>query len=795
MSFDLLRRLILWFTRVLSRRDKNRELSIKAPLPDKPPESAKGPPTDQPITPSKKPTKTPISPVEKTTEIASGHGELSSKEEETTKEPQELLTNTKVPGERPEEDVRSDETPLESKIPVTKEETKGKADTEQDKVKVKEKEKKASKPRKPYIVKPPTEKGRERRTPSQDSKRSSRWKVGREIDLGGVQRRLQKSRRATPQQAKGQQPQKEQKKDALTRVLSPFVELNLNNARVFLVVPGQEISADGKEIGYPQKIKYQMELNGEKRTLGVAAITRDGNRICTDEIRMEVNNPIKNLRVIYPDELEGRDYNYNHTNEMLYTFIASGNNSARMHYLYDEEGKLNPPPKRDVWVLLKEGFSINNDVDVIEEIWIWESFQPLRINLKGINELSMVNGSTGVEDVIPCNACFSIEGEGLIEDDFAGHAPLFAGERIQINPVSQSPSAWTVWIQNKCAGHRIAEDCWTGAEPLELEVPSRLPCDCGEFQIDICERGGSVPVDTLFFRYVSGLQLDYNKALALPDPFQGHNHATVKMFLENGGRDFWLSADKNIQSRGEWHHIEMLPNEDTLNLHITKKDNSESVTRLKVTLPRLKWRIAGKQDWNDQLFRVEKNELVTGTDRYLEVNTNDRFNKYDVLATLEAGGLTLQEEKSTRKGQVHTIWLNKFYETIYKNRGKVNLKSEIREKSGQLVGKIEVIHFYDIEEADQHEAPRQVSGKNFKTLGEKINKKCLVRRTVIRPKVKCARGMRFGKGFSQQEIVKAGIYSNGLRGLNIRLDKRRKSTHSHNIETLKKLIKVKKDGN
>ncbi len=59
-------------------------------------------------------------------------------------------------------------------------------------------------------------------------------------------------------------------------------------------------------------------------------------------------------------------------------------------------------------------------------------------------------------------------------------------------------------------------------------------------------------------------------------------------------------------------------------------------------------------------------------------------------------------------------------------------------------------------------------------------KPCLLQATV-----KCRRGGRKGKGFSRSEIIEAGITVQDVKRLHIPYDKRRKTSHSWNVESLK----------
>jgi len=654
--------------------------------------------------------------------------------------------------------------------------------------------KKTQKTRKPYKRKLPTEEVKERPKDSQEGEKKEKSTSPRkEIDLGETQRQSQRIAKFTRKSLKKRYERKEKENVLLRRVASPFVELDLIEARILLVLPEQEFNLEDYA-DIPQEVNYTVSLNPEEQKISAMIVKREDKVTLAEEKRIELKDPLKSFSISFPGELEGRTYNYKHGDDKIYAFVATGNNRARMYYLYDKEGKFNPLPKRDVWILLKEDFSLDCEPDIIEEIWVWDKYQPSRFNLLGINEIRIQNGHTNKEEKMPCEASFWIEGGGLVEDDFSSQTPIFSEGNIKINSIRQNPSGWIIWVQNKYAGHLIAAENWNGAETLELEIPNHLPCDCGEFQIDICEKSGGLPVDTLFFRYVPGLQLEYDKDLLFPDPRQGHDQKGVRVFLKNIGKDFHLSACNEIQTEGDWHHVEMPPDEDVFSCFITRKAEQETVTPLQVTLPRLKWRIAEDQDWADQPLKMKKNDLVSGTDRYLSINTNDLRTKYDILATLKQSRVKLHEERFIRKGAVYILWLNKFYETIITNKGDVALVTEVCEKGGRSLGTVESISFCEESSEKLDDASEKTPERMLKSLVKQIHKKRIKKPKAVKPNVKGRRGMRAGKGFSRKEIIKAGIRKNGLRRLHITLDKRRKTIYLDNVKNLMKLVGVKKNG-
>jgi len=625
-----------------------------------------------------------------------------------------------------------------------------------------------TKTRKPYRKKTPTkERKKERREPSEDEKKPPIPKQRKEIDLGG--RHAKRTKRGkTPQPDEKDKVNK--KREVTTRVESPFVEIDLDEAKIFLILPKQQFKPSTVS-NIPQQLNYKLELNGEEQSISVKVSNDDQGTAKVEEKRIELERPLKNFQVVFPDELQGGPYSYNHSNETLYGFVAIGNNRGRMHYLYDKEGDINSIPKRDVWILLNEDFELKTEPDVIEETWIWEKYQPFRVNLKKMNELIIKNTKTSKEKILPCEPTFSVEGE-VIEDDFKDQMPLLIGKTLKVKAPRKNPSGWIVWIQNKVAGYQIVTDNWNGAEPLTLKLPDDIPGECGEFQVDICQQDTRIPDETLFFRWLPFIELDYPKELIIPNPHQGHKSEFIKVKVSGEGWVLSYGADRKVEPiEYNSYQIELLPEEDITCFSITKKSKPETDTRFRITIPRLKWRTSKQKVWNGKLQKIEKKGLIPGEPHYLFVCTNDFDNKYDLLAALEANGRKLQEAKFVRKGIDYNLELNQFYDTMKQNKNEITLKIKIWKAEDKLVSNVEVLQFPGVKELikkNRQEKPRLIFPK---------------------PIVKASLGKkRSGNGFSRQEIIAAGIDIDNIHRLTIPFDKRRKTKHDWNIKTLKSII-------
>jgi len=677
INFNLFNRFILWLKKIFRIRPKANEVtrppgkkSVKVtPAKEKPEEVS---PAEE------KPVEVPLSE-EKTIEV------------------------TPLLGERPPE-VPSEKKPVEAKPPEEKtpevppeKETllKPRLETSEVELKIEHLEEEAkTKTRKPYKKKAPTEERKEERgKPPEKEKMPAAPKKREKIDLGSTKRKKLRPARQPQQLAEAsieRSDKTSEEKEALRRVVSPFVEIDLDNAKVFLILPQQRFKSD--VVG---QLSYELELDGKKKKAEAKIISNNQGIAKVEEKRIELEEPLVSFQIVFPDELQGKTYIYNHNNENLYAFVAIGNNRGRMCYLYGKEGDINPLPQRYIWALLNEDFELKIEPDVIEERWIWEKYSPFLVNLKETDELVIRNTKTGEEKGFSCEAAFSIEGEQLTDDDFKELMPLFIGEKLKIKAPRESPSGWSVWIQNKVAGYSVVAENWNGVEPLSLKLPHDLPCECGEFQIDICERDERIPIETLFFRWLPFIELNYPRELIIPNQPQGHKSELIKVKVSGVEWVLNCGVAKKVEFiEGNYYQIELPPEDDMVRFSITKKGKPETDTKFQITIPRLRWRTSKQHTWGDKFQKIERKDLGPGEPFYLLIQTNDFDNKYELLGILETNGQKLQEGKFIRKGMEYNLELNQFYDTIRQNKDELSLKVEIQmEKHNHLISEVYILKF------------------------------------------------------------------------------------------------------
>jgi len=482
-----------------------------------------------------------------------------------------------------------------------------------------------------------------------------------------------------------------------SRIESPRVEIDLDTAKVYLIIPKQELETNISD-NIPQQLQYQLILNGEQQIVFTKNSCEKLSKIEAEELRVELEAPLKSLKVIYPEELKGKTYSYQHKNKALYAFIPMGSNRCIMHYLYDKHGKLNPLPEKQVWVLLDEEFEIINPTPEKSDVrWIWDKYQLSCVNLSSSKELIIIHKQTKKEGRIPCKQPFRIEGDDLFEDDLKDEEPLFTGENIKIKAPRSNSTGWKVIIKNKYTNYKTVSKNWTGDNPLELKVPYDLPCECGEFRIDIYERGDDFPVETLFFRYIPFLYIEYPRELIIPEPGKGHKQEIVKVIFKKDFRNWELKHNiesircKNLENG---YQIEMPPKQDTFRFSLMKRGKPETETNIQITIPRLKWRTSKEGKWSDRTIKIKRHELTTGRDFYLTVCPNEYNTKYKIFAVLEKQGQMLQKVNLTPKGWEYTVRLNEFYDTIRQNEEAIGLRLEIfKADDKEPLGKPQILYF------------------------------------------------------------------------------------------------------
>ncbi len=467
----------------------------------------------------------------------------------------------------------------------------------------------------------------------------------------------------TSDAVKDQVDSPKQRSPRKARVRPPWIELALqSNEKIQLVIPKAEIKT-GVVGPAPDQLTYDVTVNKEQRSFQIRP-TPSYDGYVQDEYRLALNEPLAEFEVKFPEHLRNCCYRFAHPDWKLYAFVAgTRDGSGRLLYRCD---KL---PRRLLWILLHEDFSLEPDAPLKDEPdqWVWDKYRPFLLDLTSASNLALKNRSKAETIQIACEPYFQIEGEGLTEDDYMGRSPLFSGMRLKLLSPDGTSTSLDVWLQDASGGVQLIKEDWDGQGPLEFFPLSELSRKSGEFQIDLCDNPGNQIAATVFFRCLPGLKLEFPKDLILPDPQLGHQPALVTIGTDNP--QFWEFCDeegKIISRREEGTYSFLLDAlNDCCSLSVAPKDSEMSRVHLRVTLPRLRWRLGNGTPWVDHVQPLERSNFVTGRPLEFQVCIGADRERYTMSVILQEGDHILQGPVFlARQQKIYQTEVNQFYDTI-----------------------------------------------------------------------------------------------------------------------------------
>jgi ribosomal protein L13E len=630
--------------------------------------------------------------------------------------------------------------------------------------------------RKPYKKKSPIEETRIK----QEQQRTIASTEKKSIILGVIDRVVGKtSNFNTTSNGDKRKESEADKKEGDFRIQAPYFEISLDDGKIYLILPEQVLQLANNPLS--ERVVYSVWLNGKEEKQPADCRSDSENDLYIEEIKINLDEPLSNFKVIFPEILQQRVYEYTHYDKSLYVFVAIGNNRGRMYYLSDPIGNFNPLPKRDLWLLLENDQELQTEPISIEEKWIWENYQPYLVDGSEIAALEIVEKSTKVKKNFGLRKSFQIDGESLIGDDFLKESPLFSGESIKVIAPYFFAEGWHVWIGEKHGHHRLISEKWTGEHPLELRIPEDLSCSYGEFQIDICQHGKRIPDDTLFFRWLPITNLCYNRYLSLPNGDHGHDSTEISItFKDYTQWNVTCSENYPIKKTENVYSIALPANKDSIRLLICKNNQQNFNVVIQASIPKLRWRITNDHAWACTSMDIARKELKGGERFDLTLRTNDYFFKYNFEAILKSQDRQLQAAVFVRKGSEYVLQFNQFFDTIRSHSDAITLLTNIwTENKQQFLGVVE---------------PIKLEAEFIQTISDEIKTKNKIIYPMEKPRAEVLCGKeskkhKAGKGFSKIELETVRLFFTDVRRFNIPFDKRRKTCHVWNINNLKLLKK------
>lgn len=564
------------------------------------------------------------------------------------------------------------------------------------------------------------------------------------------------------EEPKGKEEQKEERKSWPLK--APYVELDLETGYVFLVIPQQRIMAP-PDIKL-SRVRYIIQVD-DQQFEQFSEVTCTNNNLWVKEQRVELEAPFRDFSVTYPPEMFSRDYKYVHPHpQKVYIFIWTSDNRARMYYLDRERGIV--PQRSDVILLAPAEADIQPEPYRITKRWIWEEYWVFYLDLRHASKLLIGQPSPNLPLEILCRPEFALEGSALVADDFVASMPLFTEGPIRIVAPQPTPHGWAVWIQSKKGEYCRITAKWTGDAPLELPISEEPPWEAGEFQVDIYDVENNKPLSTLFLRYVPEIRLEEVPLHPLlPDDKLGHTNYQIRLYLPPN----WKITSNIPPYKQSKSFIFLYPSEqDVLRFCVMEKDKPHTQVTVQVTIPRVRWRFYQSQSpnkvpWRDKPLQFSRERIIPGEVTYLQLTTGMDRQCTRMQALLETSGEIVQEREMKRLEEFYTLELNALYDTICDESEALHLKvlMEIANKDPWSAEQI-VAYFPAMNPV------ATLDQQAYVITGGRRRKK------------------RKGRGFSFSELEATGLGENSVRRAKIKVDKRRKTAHSWNIEKLRKLV-------
>ena len=561
--------------------------------------------------------------------------------------------------------------PISEKVTTVKEEREELKSFQENDQEITTAEEDEIKKKKPYIKKTPNKLGKGKISRGEKASRQKQ-KEEEIIYLGNI---YAKPRKPKKLETSKKDTKLETSRRLISEIRRPYIELDFSLYEIVLVIPTQIIKLDAPI----NSVNYKIEINNKKITRSTKIRNIDDKFHEVEKIAVELTTPLQNFQIEYPQEFRKTRYvfRYKHKDLDLYIFNGRYRNRAKMIELWNEEGNLNIIPKKKIWILHSDECQLEKTPNLIEDtFWIWNFDNPKLLDLTNASSISLRNIKNNKFKRYPCDVEFYLEGKIIPGDDFDTEYPIFTSNEISIHSPRINQEGWIVWLQNEGIGADLIHDNWTGENPIILTCPDDLSIDCGSFQIDICSKKNRIPIQTLFFRYVPIMKIEYPRDLIIPDE-NGHKPERVEIDLKHDISQWDLNTDQTINSQIDTLRKEFLieiPKKiDTVNLTLEKKKLTQEKFELEITIPRLKWRIGEKQEWTGRVHQIKRESLASGIDFPIEVMTNDYHNQYQIDSVLRVYNTLedLQEFKLERKYSFYSFYLNPFFTTILSSNEKL----------------------------------------------------------------------------------------------------------------------------
>ncbi len=463
----------------------------------------------------------------------------------------------------------------------------------------------------------------------------------------------------------------------------PRIILDNNEGCVKLVIPEQKLILRNP----PVNIEYLIKINENVFSLKAKVSEIDTNYFKVEKIEQKLKTPLESYEIEYPMIYNKKKllYNHIHKDRNVYLFNLPKNSKSRMVKLWDDFGFPNEIDKKQYIVLHPKSFETEPSHKKIDELNIWDYNYPKRIDLRENEYLKIKNIETNEESCIFCSTLFSLHGKKLDFDEYQSKGPLITGQKLSITSSRINSEGWCIKIRNGIGNVKILNDAWTGAEPLRINYQKDLVNKIGEYKIEIYNENSTKKIETIKFRYIHYIEVNYSKDLIIPEKI-GHSKEIYQITLGENYNELKINVPHNVGSiiNEDDNGIDLILNSktDSVKFSIIRKDNPKIKTNIQIRIPRLRWRLF--DDWHDKKVVIKRQEIFESDEALLEVLTNDPRQTYQIIGQLSDKVLLKQMHLKESKPFHYTCKLDALFDELKENTKELKFAIKIIDSNNNI---------------------------------------------------------------------------------------------------------------
>ena len=463
-----------------------------------------------------------------------------------------------------------------------------------------------------------------------------------------------------------------QRKAIEYRVQSPRVEVDPFAGEVALIVPSQNVPVE--EYRDDPNPSVTISVDGQKTGLSLKDTEQDDQQVTLAELRLPLPRRFKQLSIRFPECLKERVYDFRWQTPAVYVFEPRSEGLPRLLQVFQGNGGINRLPRRELWLLVREGLQLSEDI-LLEEYstTAWETYHPCLVDLSQVDALELRDGTD--EYVVRMQTRWQLELTGTVLDDsLFDTLPAYTDACSVAIPTGCEND---VKISIRSTDRRLEKVLELKPEKnsgrLDL-APLLGQHDC-EIQIDAVSVSGPHDWESRKFRWLPSIE-------AIECPLQnilvpgGNGHGKQRVVVQRRSIDRKLVPTPEIEpyygGSGSLHYL-LDSNCDELKLGIGNSQRVELCFRL----PRLRWRLSegtGDKQWTDRPVPLQREhfslarscKLVFGVSGWARIPAGASI-------ALKNREHMLQETRVRRERQADIAILSEFCDTVREHRESLQL--------------------------------------------------------------------------------------------------------------------------